>query len=114
MFLSDVMNERDMQVAHQKRKKQVLEEVNFMWERTELEYIEAHDEKMKAKLVEEFKRKQEASKIIKDQVFETKMKVIKEYKKSREEAALINRQVKEEDERQRVKDQKRKEMEIEQ
>ena len=66
MFLSDVMNERDMQVAHQKRKKQVLEEVNYMWERTELAELEAHDEKMKAKLFEEFKRKQEATKIIKD------------------------------------------------
>lgn len=62
-----------------------------MWERTEQAQLDAHDEKMKAKLVEEFKRKQEASKIIKDQVFEAKMKAIKEYKQSREEAALINR-----------------------
>jgi len=100
-------------MAHQKRKKMVQEEINFMWERTEQAELDAHDEKMKAKLMEEFKRKQEATKIIKDQVYEAKMKAIKDYKQSREEAALINRQVKEEEERQQLKDQKRKEMELE-
>jgi hypothetical protein len=98
------MNEREQQMALNKRKKMVQEEINYMWERTEQAELDAHDEKMKAKLLEEFKRKQEATKIVKDQVHEAKMKAIKEYKQTREEGALINRQVKEEEERQAIKE----------
>jgi hypothetical protein len=42
------------------------------------------------------------------------MKAINKYKQTREEGALINRQVKEEEERQAIKEQKRKQMELEQ
>jgi hypothetical protein len=64
MLLSDVMNEREQQMALNKRKKMVQEEINYMWERTEQAELDAHDEKMKAKLLEEFKRKQEATKFV--------------------------------------------------
>lgn len=101
MMMSDVLHERQIQMQHMKKKKEHQQEIERMWERTEQANLDAHDEVMKAKLIEEFKRKQETALVIKDQVHQVKVKAIKEYQDGKKEAALIMRQASIEEENKR-------------
>jgi len=53
--------------------------------------MEAYDEKLKAKLISEFDRKQANTKAISEQLHEFKMNYIKKIQEERLEAQLINR-----------------------
>lgn len=44
MLLSDVLQEREHQVAHRERKQAQAAEIEKMWEQTEMANIVAHDE----------------------------------------------------------------------
>ena len=70
--------------------------------------MEAYDEKVKAKLIAEFDRKQQNTKAISEQLHEFKMKYIKRMQDDMLEAELINRQVKEELQREADKELERK------
>jgi hypothetical protein len=76
--------------------------------------MEAYDEKVKAKLIAEFDRKQQNTKAISEQLHEFKMNYIKRIQDERLEADLINRQVKEELEREAEKERERKHKQEEQ
>jgi hypothetical protein len=76
--------------------------------------MEAYDEKVKAKLIAEFDRKQQNTKAISEQLHEFKMNYIKRIQDDRLEADLINRQVKEELEREAEKERERKHKQEEQ
>lgn len=78
------------------------------WEELDKAKMEAFDEKVKQKLVDEYARKMANSKIISDQLHEFKMKYIKRMQDEMLEAELINRQVKEELHREHEKDLERK------
>ena len=66
MMLSDVLHEREIQKNHRIRKQETQKEIDRQWELTEMATLEAHDEKMKTKLVNDFKRKQETAQILRD------------------------------------------------
>jgi len=70
--------------------------------------MEAFDEKVKQKQIDEYGRKMANSKVISDQLHEFKMKYIKRMQDEMLEAELINRQVKEELHREADKEQERK------
>ena len=70
--------------------------------------MEAFDEKVRQKLVDEYERKMANSKVINDQLHEFKMKYIKRLQDEMLEADLINRQVHEEMNREADKEQARK------
>lgn len=70
--------------------------------------MEAFDEKVKNKLINEYERKMANSKVISDQLHEFKMKYIKRVKDDILEAELINRQVEEELQREAEKEAIRK------
>jgi hypothetical protein len=76
--------------------------------------MEAFDDKVRQKLIEEYERKMQNSKVISDQLHEFKMKFIKRMQDEKLEAELINRQVNEELQREHEKEQERKRKQLEQ
>jgi Trichohyalin-plectin-homology domain len=108
LLMSDVLAEREVQAALKKRKAEHERRLNQEWEELDIAKMEAFDEKVKEKLVKEYERKMQNSKVISDQLHEFKMKYIKRMQDDLLEAELIARQVNEELHRESEKDQERK------
>lgn len=96
LLMSDVLAERDVQKDHKQRKLEHEKKLEKEWEELDRAKMEAYDEKVKAKLIAEFDRKQQNTKAISEQLHEFKMNYIKRLQEERLEADLINRQVTEE------------------
>jgi hypothetical protein len=92
---------KDRKYAHEKH-------LEREWEELDRAKMEAFDEKVKAKLIDEYNRKMANSKVIGDQLHEFKMKYIKRLQDDKLEAELINRQVDEELQREAEKEADRK------
>jgi len=105
---SDVLAERELQKALRTRKQAHDNKLDQEWEELDKAKMEAFDEKVKQKLVDEYGRKMANTKIVNDQLHAFKMKYIKRMQDEMLEAELINRQVKEELHREADKDQERK------
>lgn len=93
LLFSDVLAEREVQQALQKRKAEHERRLIKEWEELDVAKMEAFDEKVREKLVAEYERKMQNSKVISDQLHEFKMKYIKRMQDEHLEAELINRQV---------------------
>lgn len=91
LLMSDVLQEREVQLALKKRKQDHEKRVEKEWEELDLAKMEAYDEKMKQKLINEYDRKMSNTKAISDQLHEFKMKYIKRMQEDMLEAELINR-----------------------
>ena len=76
--------------------------------------MEAFDDKVRQKLIEEYERKMQNSKVISDQLHDFKMKYIKRIQDEKLESELINRQVQEEMHREHEKELERKRKQMEQ
>lgn len=66
MLLADVMYEQDAQRELKKRKIAHDKEIEKHWEEIEKEKMQEYDEKMRAKLEEEYKVKQNNSQMVSD------------------------------------------------
>ena len=93
--MSDVQAEREVQLALKNRKADQERQVNGDWEELDRVKMEAFDEKVKSKLIDEYERKMKNSKVINDQLHEFKMKYIKRMQDDMLESELLNRQVQE-------------------
>lgn len=114
LLMSDVLAEREVQQELKKRKAEYEKRLEKEWEDLDKAKMEAFDDKVKQKLVDEYTRKMSNSKIISDQLHEFKMKYIKRMQDEMLEAELINRQVQEELHREHDKDLERKKRQIQQ
>ena len=114
LLMSDVFAEREVQHALKVRKIEHEKRLVKEWEELDTHKMEAFDEKVKQKLIDEYERKMANSQIINEQLHEFKMKYIKRMQDEMLEAELINRQVKEELSREAEKDAGRKRKAIEQ
>lgn len=96
MLLCDTMQEREMQLQLRKRKAEIEKQIQAQWEELEKVKMEEYDEKMRAKLLDEYEKKMANQKIINDQLHQFKMKYIKRMQDELLEGELIKRQVEEE------------------
>jgi Rps23 Pro-64 3,4-dihydroxylase Tpa1-like proline 4-hydroxylase len=113
LLMSDVLAEREVQLAIKKRKADHEKCVDKEWLELDNAKMEAFDEKVKQKLVAEYDRKMANTKAIADQLHQFKMTYVKRIQDDMLEAELINRQVQEELEREALKEQERKRKQIE-
>ncbi len=114
LLMSDVLAEREVQKALKGRKHEHEKHITREWEELDKAKMEAFDDKIKAKLIDEYNRKMANSKVISDQLHEFKMKYIKRIQDDKLEAELINRQVDEELHRENEKEAERKRRAVEQ
>ncbi len=114
LLMSDVLAEREVQKSLRQRKQEHEKHLEKQWEELDHAKMEAFDEKVKQKLIDEYNRKMANSKVISDQLNEFKMKYIKRMQDEMLEAELINRQVKEELHREAEKEAERKRKQFEQ
>ena len=66
MMLSDVLHERELQVKHRNKKQHFEKTIDRMWEDTEMANLDAHNDNLKRKLVEEQQLIQQTSNFLKD------------------------------------------------
>lgn len=64
MLMSDVLAEREIQQQLKKRKFDHEKQLEGQWLELEKQKMEAYDEKVKTKLIDEYQRKMENSKVI--------------------------------------------------
>lgn len=77
------------------------EEIKRHWEEIEKEKMKEYDEKMRAKLEEEYRVKMVNAQQISDQLEDFKLRCVKRYKEEMLEGELIKRQVEEDLEREK-------------
>ena len=77
LLMSDVLAEREVQLAIKKRKGDHEKCVEKEWLELDNAKMEAFDEKVKQKLIDEYERKMSNAKVIHEQLHEFKMKYIK-------------------------------------
>lgn len=66
MLMCDVMQERDVQGQLKKRKGMIEKEIEHQWQELEHQKLNEYDEKLRAKLMEEYNKKMKNAKFIKD------------------------------------------------
>lgn len=108
MLMCDVMQERDVQGQLKKRKQEIEREIERQWSELEQQKLNEYDDKLRAKLMEEYNKKMKNAKFIKDQLLEFKMNCIKRFQEEQLEGELIRRQAEEELARERQRDHERR------
>ena len=104
MLMADVAFEQKAQQAMVERKKQIERDINNHWEEVEVQKMKEYDEKMRAKLEQEYKLKQANAKDISEQLENFKLNFIKQLKEEMLEGELIKRQVEEDLEREKQRE----------
>ena len=104
MLMCDVAHEQKAQAAMQERKKQVNVEIEKHWVEVEKQKMKEYDEKMRAKLEQEYKLKQMNAKDISEQLENFKLGFIKQLKEEMLEGELIKRQTEEDLEREKQRE----------
>ena len=90
--------------AMAERKKAIDRDINTHWEEVERQKMNEYDEKMRAKLEQEYKLKQANAKDISEQLENFKLNFIKSLKEEMLEGELIKRQVEEDLEREKQRE----------
>ena len=104
MMMCDVAYEQKAQQAMQARKKQVGQDIEKHWVEVEKQKMSEYDEKMRAKLEQEYKLKQNNAKEISEQLENFKLSFIKQLKEEMLEGELIKRQTEEDLEREKLRE----------
>lgn len=104
MLMCDVAYEQKAQQAMLERKKAIERDITKHWEEVEKQKMAEYDEKMRAKLEQEYKLKQMNAKDISDQLENFKLNFIKQLKEEMLEGELIKRQVEEDLEREKQRE----------
>jgi hypothetical protein len=104
MLMCDVFYEQQAQRDLAKRKEAQQQMINKHWEEVEKDKMREYDEKMRAKLEEEYQRKMENAQDISAQLENYKLGFIKTMKEDILEGELIKRQTEEDLEREKLKE----------
>ena len=83
-------------------------QINKQWEELEKQQMDEHDEKLKQKLIQDYKKKMENQSVVKQQLHDFKMNHIKRMQEEMLEGELIKKQCEEELEKEREKEHRRK------
>ena len=104
MLMCDVAQEQKAQQAMAQRKKAVARDIETHWVEVEKQKMSEYDEKMRAKLEQEYKLKQSNAKDISEQLENFKLSFIKQLKEEMLEGELIKRQTEEDLEREKLRE----------
>ena len=104
MLMCDVSYEQKAQQAMQQRKKQIDRDIEQHFVEVERQKMNEYDEKMRAKLEQEYKLKQANAKDISEQLENFKLNYIKQLKEEMLEGELIKRQTEEDLEREKQRE----------
>lgn len=104
MLMCDVAYEQKAQQAMAERKKVVARDIEKHWVEVEKQKMTEYDEKMRAKLEQEYKLKQANAKEISEQLENFKLGFIKQLKEEMLEGELIKRQTEEDLEREKLRE----------
>lgn len=104
MLMCDVAYEQKAQAVMADRKKVVARDIEKHWVEVEKQKMSEYDEKMRAKLEQEYKLKQANAKEISDQLENFKLNFIKQLKEEMLEGELIKRQTEEDLEREKLRE----------
>ena len=104
MLMCDVAYEQQAQKKMADKKKAINKEIDKHWEEVEKQKMTEYDEKMRAKLEQEYKMKLSNAKDISDQLENFKLNYIKQLKEEMLEGELIKRQTDEDLEREKQRE----------
>ena len=104
----DVQQEREAQVQLKGKKKEMEKHITKQWEELEKQQMDEHDEKLKQKLIHDYKKKMDNQSVVKQQLHDFKMNHIKRMQEEMLEGELIKKQCEEELEKEREKEARRK------
>ena len=104
MLMCDVSYEQQAQKKMMDKKRSINKEVEKHWEEVEKQKMQEYDEKMRAKLEQEYKMKLTNAKDISDQLENFKLNYIKQLKEEMLEGELIKRQTEEDLEREKQRE----------
>lgn len=104
MLMCDVAYEQQAQKKMADKKKAINKEIEKHWEEVEKQKMVEYDEKMRAKLEQEYKMKLANAKDISDQLENFKLNYIKQLKEEMLEGELIKRQTEEDLEREKQRE----------
>ena len=104
MLMCDVAYEQQAQKELNARRQAVEKDIVRHWEDVERQKMQEYDEKMRAKLEQEYKLKQQNAKDISDQLENFKLNYIKQLKEEMLEGELIKRQTEEDLEREKQRE----------
>ena len=104
MLMCDVAYEQKAQQKMMDRKRQINRDIEKHWEEVEKQKMQEYDEKMRAKLEQEYKMKLTNAKDISDQLENFKLNYIKQLKEEMLEGELIKRQTEEDLEREKMRE----------
>lgn len=104
MLMCDVAHEQKAQAQMRDRKKAVDRDIEKHWVEVEKQKMSEYDEKMRAKLEQEYKLKQANAKDISEQLETYKLNYIKQLKEEMLEGELIKRQTEEDLEREKQRE----------
>ncbi|CAG9317488.1 unnamed protein product [Blepharisma stoltei] len=91
MFLSDVLQERELQLEINKKKKDNQKEVEERWVDLEHQQLKEYDEALLKKIEEEERKKKETQKILKDQLVSNKEKIVRKLQDEYIEGKLMKK-----------------------
>lgn len=66
LLMSDVLKEREVQLALRKKKEEIEKQLDKEWEELDKTKMAAYDDKVRQKLIDEYERKMANSKVISD------------------------------------------------
>lgn len=104
MLMCDVSYEQQAQQQMNSRKKAIAKDIESHWVEVEKHKMVEYDEKMRAKLEQEYKLKQVNAKDISEQLESFKLNFIKQLKEEMLEGELIKRQTEEDLEREKQRE----------
>jgi hypothetical protein len=104
MLMCDVAYEQQAQKGMRDRKQQIQKDVEKHWVEVEKQKMSEYDEKMRAKLEQEYKLKQLNAREISEQLENFKLGFIKQLKEEMLEGELIKRQTEEDLEREKQRE----------
>lgn len=104
MLMCDVAHEQKAQAQMRDRKKAIDRDIEKHWVEVEKQKMSEYDEKMRAKLEQEYKLKQANAKDISEQLETYKLNYIKQLKEEMLEGELIKRQTEEDLEREKQRE----------
>jgi len=79
LMLSDVLHERTIQHKHKEKKLAFEREQEAEWLKTQQAAMDAFDEATKSRLIEDFKRREDAAKLVNEQLREAKLRAIERF-----------------------------------
>lgn len=89
MLLSDVLQERDMQLEIQRRKQDFQQEVEVKWQELETQQLQEYDLREAQKHEKEVTRTKEVRKVLKNQLDQSKQKMVRRIQEDMVEGELI-------------------------